>query len=512
MGILSSLIGPKPPAPVQPAEVAPQDPYDISKLTSQQWQELYQLPHLQEMQQRFYPGQNRWDHPELDQAVTQAAVNRVREQMSMNTLKTSSHQGARAALANFGVKTSAPFFNPEEAEEYENSGTYAPAVGAVSSMIGGLGHHFAGGSQLGSIGLMNLLNAIGHSGMAAYEAPEGEGLSHAAGTLGGIGKGMALGGGVGAGTGAGLGALGGALFGALKHKSLAGAGMGALGGGVGGGVLGGLLGGTVGGAHGGDKGHYDAQQKSKAKAAPAAGAPQAAAPKPAAPAVGGGKPGRDGDGDGKKNEANKKPVGGGKPGRDGDGDGKKNEAKKKAKKDGEKKAFEVFFGKSAGFDLWNPATGAVTGAEGGTRGSNLGMATGAGVPVGPKRQFTMADLMQAKQQMSQAGVPAGGLRAARPLAPRLPMKLGGVDAALENFGLQKEAWAPLLAMGARLAPMAARFAPMLGRAATAVRGALPGLGKELGTQLAVGGAMNMMTPTPKQEPQMGRGPMGGFGG
>jgi hypothetical protein len=496
---LSFLFGAKP-QPVQSTDLTPADPYDISRLTPQQWSELYKLPQLRELQQRIFPGQERWDHPELDQAVTQAAINRVREQVNMNTLKTSAQEGVITALAQFGVKTSFfPYMSEEEESQYEPG--WAPGAAGLAGIGGLLGSHFSGGSMPESLGLMAALNAGVGGATAAAEAPEGDRLRHglyaAGGSLGGAavgGTGGALaGGGIGAGVGAGLGGLMHLLTRSKAPLSQS-IGRGAAGGAAVGGMVGGARGIAGGATDGVAYGQMKAQQHSKNKAAK----------KPAS--------------------NNAKP--GGKPNRDGDGDGKKNEAKK-AKSDGEKKAFEMFFGKSAALDLWDPQSGAVMNGLGGTRGSNMGTAIApAAAPAAP-RKFTMEDLLMAKQRLAASGVPAGGMRApVRPMpapaaAPRLPMprmpvKLGGAEDALENFGLQKQAWAPLLAAAARLAPMAMRAGPMLARGATMLRGAIPGLAKEVGTQMAVGGAINAMTPTPKPSAPNPAGtmtgPMGGFAG
>jgi hypothetical protein len=492
---LSFLFGGKP-QPVQPADLTPPDPYDISRLTPQQWSELYKLPHLRELQQRIYPGQERWDHPELDQAVTQAAINRVREQVNMTTLKTSAQEGVVTALAQFGVKTSFfPYMSEEEDAQYEPG--WAPGAGGMAGIAGLLGSHFSGGSMPESLGLMTALNAGVGGATAAAEAPQGDRLRHGLYAAGGSLAGTAVGGAGGALAGGGVGAGLGAGLGGLMHlltrskaplsQSLS---RGAAGGAALGGVVGGMRGMAAGGVDGTAYGQMKAQQHSKNKAAkkPGSGTPKT-----------GGKPNRDGDGDGKKNEA------------------------KKAKSEGEKKAFEMFFGKSAALDLWNPESGAVMNGMGGSRGSNMGTTVApAAAPAAPRR-FTMEDLLMAKQRLASSGVPAGGMRApSRPMpvpaaAPRMPMrpmpvKLGGAEDALGNFGLQKHAWAPLLAAAARLAPMAMRAGPVLARGGTMLRGAAPGLAKEVGTQMAVGGAINAMT-SPKSSPTGNmNGPMGGFAG
>ena len=52
-------------------------------------------------------------------------------------------------------------------------------------------------------------------------------------------------------------------------------------------------------------------------------------------------------------------------------------------------------------DLWNPSTGAVSGASGGTRAMNMGTHVGA-AKAAPKPQFTMAHLQAAKAKLKPA--------------------------------------------------------------------------------------------------------------
>lgn len=167
---------------------------------------------------------------------------------------------------------------------------------------------------------------------------------------------------------------------------------------------------------------------------------------------------------------------------------------------GMKAAMDHF--KLAGLDLWDPGTGAVTSGVGGTRGANLGTSTGAGVAAAPKRQFTMQDLLAAKQQLA-AQAPPPVRRPLPTVAPRIaPVKLGGDKTAytLAEAGLV----GGLLGggLGTAVAPEGERLTRGLGGALGGSLGAIGG---------SYGGVAAGVTPLYTALAGMGAGAYGGQG-
>lgn len=225
MGLFSGLSASKTTEPVKPQQLEPPDPYDLSQFTPQQWGELYQRPEIQAMKAKFFPTEDRWDHPEIDNAVTNAAIQQLREKMTKGV-------GEMDALRQFGLKQSSADEGEEEwqpdmawslnlldqALHPMEGFNYAPVANAVASAGSRVGQaaqnmyhrhqgtlsrqqpwkapfHEAGTeSRFKKVNLPGLLAGIG----AAFDAPDGEsrllhGASAAAGNIAGRGVGKAVG-------------------------------------------------------------------------------------------------------------------------------------------------------------------------------------------------------------------------------------------------------------------------------------------------------------------------------
>jgi hypothetical protein len=290
MGLFSNLVAAKP-QQVQPGNLMVPEPDDLSRLTPEQWAEFYKNPHIMDLKNKVYPNEDRWDHPDIDNAVIQLATERARQNLLMTNLKTSA---VNDALSLFGIKEAfVDRLSPEDEEEYLGNGGNAGLTSGsaqLATLLSALLH-----PKLLPMGLMAPLVGAAAGGVtAAAQAPQGQRLRHGLTTAGhslagAAGEGL-RGAGISGAIGAGMGGLASLL---TRGKIPMSAGL--IGGGATGALGGGIVGMNTGAMHGAEKGQHRAQQASK-----------------------------------------KAPA-------------KKSTEKKKSKSDGEKKAFDTFGLKEAGF-------------------------------------------------------------------------------------------------------------------------------------------------------------------
>lgn len=127
MGLLSNIFKPK---YVQPAKSP--DELTLETLTPDHWNTIYQLPHIQELKNKYYPHEDRFDHPDIDNAVIQAAYDMYERKIPM-VKNSAEHFGCTQALRTYGIKVA---FLPALAM---GAARLAPLAARAAPMLGRLG-------------------------------------------------------------------------------------------------------------------------------------------------------------------------------------------------------------------------------------------------------------------------------------------------------------------------------------------------------------------------------------
>jgi hypothetical protein len=209
-GFLETLLttGKSPPIPGQPQA----DDY-LSKMTPQEWSSLYEDPEVLRLKKQHFPTEERWDHPNIDAAILQAAerrfgpkkpvaispLPRTHQENNMNKVSTLARQ--HAAL-NFGLMTgyqkqAYDFFRLEKQ-------AMGPLLAAGARLLPSLASRFGGfmatrAAPAAAQGLKNVGGLMSHS-VAPALGNAGRRIGGMLGKIGpaarGFGRDMALQGGM----------------------------------------------------------------------------------------------------------------------------------------------------------------------------------------------------------------------------------------------------------------------------------------------------------------------------